>query len=75
MKKVCLISTVTDTSGAFLVPMSEYLQNHTDWELSLICSLNHPEYLELIPEGVRFIPIPMKRGISLWGISACIKLI
>ena len=74
MKKVCLISTVTDTSGAFLVPMSEYLQNHTDWELSLICSLNHPEYLELIPEGVRFIPIPMKRGISLWGISACMKM-
>lgn len=41
----------------------------------MICSLNHPEYLDLIPDGVRYIQIPMKRGISLCGLGACLKMI
>lgn len=73
-KKICLICTVTQTSGAFLVPMAEYFHQHKQWDISLLCSLNDPQYLELIPEGVRYIPMPMKRGISLGGIATFFKL-
>lgn len=74
MKKVCLICTVTEIGGGFLAPMADYFKRHTDWEVSLMCSLNHPEFKEQIPEGVRFIEMPMERGFKLDGFGACWKM-
>ena len=74
LKKVCLICTVTEIGGGFLAPMAEYFHRHTDWDVSLMCALNHPEFIDQIPEGVRFIEMPMERGISLRGIGACRKM-
>ena len=74
MKRICLISTVTETNGAFLVPMAEYFHQHTDWDISLMCAPDDPEYLKLVPEGVHFIPMPMRRGISIRGLSACFRM-
>lgn len=73
-KKVCLISTVTYTNELFLLPMAEYFQKNTDWEVTLMCCADDPDYPNRIPEGVRFIHIPMKRGVSLCGFSALLKM-
>lgn len=74
MKKVCIITTVTMTNKLFLVPMAAYFRQHTDWDITLMCALDDPEYLKLVPEGVRYLPVEMKRGISLGGIAACAKM-
>ena len=71
MKKVCLICTVTEIGAGFLAPMADYFHRHTDWDVTLICALNHPEFADQIPEGVRFIEVPMERGMSLRGFGAC----
>lgn len=75
MKKVCLICTATEMVGGFLVPMAEHFHQNTDWEISMIFSpSNKPEVVELIPEGVWFVPMPMKRGFSLRGFGVCFQM-
>ena len=68
-KKICFITTATGTLKAFVVPAVWYLSKHTDWEICMMAADN-PEFQSMLPEGVRFIPVPMKRGISLGGIKA-----
>lgn len=69
MIKICYITTVPITIRAFILKSAEYLHEHTDWEISVICDEDR-EFAELLPEYIRYFPIPMKRGISLAGIGA-----
>lgn len=73
MKKLCYVTTVASTVKAFLLPALAYLREHTDWELTVICS-GDPELEKLLPEGVRYIPVKMERGISLGGLAACRRM-
>lgn len=73
MKKICFVTTVSITIKAFVMPLIHYLDQNTDWELTVICD-EDPALKELLPEKVRFIPISMKRGISLGGIGAMVKM-
>lgn len=73
MKKICFVTTVSITIKAFVMPLIHYLDQNTDWELTVICD-EDPSLKELLPQKVRFIPISMKRGISLDGIGAMIKM-
>lgn len=73
MKKICYVTTVSLTVKAFFLPVFRYLREHTDWEICVICS-DDPEQEALLPEGVRYIPVKMERGISLGGISACAQM-
>ena len=74
MKKICFVTTVSITVKAFVMPLIHYLDKNTDWELTVICD-EDPSLKALLPEKVRFIPITMKRGISLDGIGAMMKMI
>lgn len=73
MKKICYITTVPGTIHSFVLPLLEYQLKHTDWELTVICN-ETPEIRQWLPEKVRYIPVSMKRGISLGGISAIRQL-
>lgn len=73
MKKLCFVTTVPLTVRAFLVPILAHLRANTDWELTVICDDDATLAADL-PEGVRYIPISMKRGISPAGIGAMLKM-
>lgn len=74
MKKICFVTTVSLTVKAFLLPVFRQLREHTDWEISVMCS-DDPELEKLLPEGVRYIPVKMERGISLGGLAACARMV
>lgn len=73
MKKLCFVTTVSLTVRAFLVPILAHLRSNTDWELTVICDDDATLAADL-PEGVRYIPVSMKRGISPAGIGAMLKM-
>ena len=74
MKKICYVTTIPGTLESFVLPTAAYLTEHTDWQITMICDDN-PGFTALLPEGVRYIPISMKRGISLSGIGAMLKMV
>lgn len=73
MKKICFVTTVSSTICAFLLPTLQYLKENTDWELTVMCD-DDPKLQPLLPEGVQYIPVSMKRGISFAGIGAILKM-
>lgn len=73
MKKLCFVTTVSLTVRAFLVPVLRQLAADTQWELTVICD-DDPTLAADLPEGVRYLPVSMKRGISPAGIGAMLKM-
>lgn len=74
MKKICFVTTVSLTIRAFVLPVIRYFRENTDWEITVICHKD-PNLQEQLPEGVRYIPISMQRGVSLSGIKAMRKMV
>ena len=74
MKKICYITTVPSTLVDFVVPTVAQMKNWVDWEFTLIANTD-PEFEKILPEGVRYVPIPMQRGISIGGIKAMFQMI
>ena len=74
MKKVCFITTVSVTLKAFVVDFAKYMYSHGDYEITMICNPD-PEFEASLPEYIRFIPIPMERGISLGGVAAMMEMV
>lgn len=73
MKKLCFVTTVSMTVRAFVIPVIRYFSEMTDWEITVICD-DDPTLEQDLPAGIRYIPISMKRGISLRGVSAMLKM-
>lgn len=73
MKKICYVTTIPATVQSFLVQPIEHLLANTDWEITVICN-EDPQIREWLPEQVRYVPVRMKRGISLGGIGATMKM-
>ena len=71
--KICYVTTVPITLSAFVLPVVRHIHEQTDWEICMICD-DDPEFAKLLPQGVRYIPVSMKRGISLGGIGAMLKM-
>lgn len=74
MKKICFVTTVSLTIRAFVLPVIRYFKEHTDWEITVICHQD-PKLPELLPDGVRYIPISMERGVNISGIKAMLNMI
>ena len=66
MKKICFCTTIADTLYSFFLGASEYIHNHTDWEIYFICAEDN-YYTGFFPEYIHFYPIDIKRGISFDG--------
>ena len=73
MKKICYVATVPITLKAFVVPVINNIMENIDWDITVICD-EDDAFRQSLPDGIRYIPIPMKRGISLGGIAAMIKM-
>lgn len=74
MKKICLIATVPMTVRTFLIPIARYYRENTDWDISILCDYD-PNLEREMPEGVRYLPVPMRRGVSLRGINAMCHMV
>lgn len=73
MKKICFISTIPLTLKTFVLKTAIYLHEHTDWDISFICS-EDPEFAAELPDFIHYLPVPMERGISLSGIKSMILM-
>lgn len=73
-KRICFITTISVTLSSFILPFAEYLHEHTSYDLTFICD-NDDEFAASLPEYIHYIPVKMKRGISLGGVGAMFKMI
>lgn len=73
MKKLCFVTTVSVTLKSFVVELAEYLHDKSGYDISFICNPD-PAFRKTLPEYIHFYPVPMKRGISIRGISAILKM-
>lgn len=73
MKKICFVSTVSITQDAFILELAKYLQQTGEFEVTLMCSPDE-KFQAKLPPALRFIPIPMERGVSLGGVKAMLQM-
>lgn len=74
MKKICYVTTVHGTLRSFVLPVAERITQKTDWDITVICDENQ-EFAQMLPNNIRYIPIPMERGVNIGGIKAMLKMI
>lgn len=63
-KKICFAVTLAGTYKGFLLELSHYLINEHDYDVTVICSATS-SMKELTGEHLHYIPLKMKRGLSL----------
>lgn len=74
MKKICLITTISGTLRSFVVGTAEFLHRKAGYDVTFICD-NDDAFAASLPPYMHYIPIPMKRGVSLGGIGAMLKMV
>lgn len=74
MKKICIITTVSDTLKSFVLEFAQYMYSHGDYDITFICNRDE-EFANSLPEYIHYLPVDMKRGISISGFAACFKMI
>lgn len=72
-KKICFCVTLAGTFKAFLLELSRYLIEKHHYDVTVICDPDDSMY-ELTNEHLHYIPVRMKRGLSLDGFAATWKL-
>ena len=72
-RKVCYITTLPITLKAFVVKSAIYNKKNRDWDITFICD-ETPGFQKELPEGIRYIPVRIKRGVSLSGFVSTIRL-
>ncbi len=73
MKKICIVTTISDTMKAFVLDSAKYLHNVGGYDVTLICN-NDKEFARSLPQYLHYIPVKMKRGISPSGFSTIRQL-
>lgn len=73
MKKICIVTTISDTMKAFVLESAKYLHNVGGYDVTLICNTDN-EFASSLPEYIKYIPVKIKRGISLNGIASINRL-
>lgn len=61
-KKICIITTISLTIKSFLIDTMDYLQKN-GYEITVICN-NDDTLKNILPKGVKYIPLSMSRGIN-----------
>ena len=72
-KKICFVTTLAGAIESFLLDLTSYMVEHANYDVTFIC---HPSdsLLKYTNEHIHYIPVEMKRGMSLDGLSAIWKL-
>ncbi|WP_209121737.1 glycosyltransferase [Alkalihalobacillus sp. BA299] len=73
MKKICIVTTVSMTLKAFVVDAAKYLHENGNYDITLICDYDE-SFEKTLPDYIKYIPVSMKRGISLSAISSILRL-
>lgn len=73
MKKLCFVTTISDTLDAFVVQFADYLYKQGDYEITLICD-EDKEFAKTLPPYLTYIPVRMERGKLSSGLSATREL-
>lgn len=73
MKKICYVTTVPGTMKSFVLKTAMYIYEQTGWDITLISDYEE-EFEKMVPEYIHYIPVPMKRGISIAGIKAMLEM-
>lgn len=66
IKKICFVTTIPITLKTFVRVQAEFLIRN-GWDVTWICSGDSNFHKE-VPEGIKFIPLPFKRGIDPFGV-------
>ncbi|MDR4508575.1 MAG: glycosyltransferase [Candidatus Brocadiaceae bacterium] len=69
-KRICFVTTLPVTIKAFVRPQAEYLLRN-GWHVTWICA-EEADFCKDIPNGIKYIPLPFKRGIDPFGIPMLI---
>ena len=72
-KKICFVVTLSATYRSFLLELSRYLIKYHDYDVTVITD-NDDSMYELTNENLHYIPVKMKRGLSLDGFLATWRL-
>ena len=73
MKKICFITTVSNTLRAFVLDTAKYLYEYGKYDITFICSEDQ-EFSNNLPSYIHYIPVPMSRGVNLKGFGAIKEL-
>lgn len=73
MKKLCFITTISVTLKSFVLESAKYIHEHGDYDITFICD-GDDDFARSLPPYIHYIPINMKRGISIGGIKACAEM-
>ena len=74
MRKVCFITTVPVTIQAFILDTAKYMHENADYQITIITDYDE-SFARSLPTYIKYIPVPMERGINLKGINALLKMI
>lgn len=74
MKKICFITTISGTLKSFVVSTAEYLHQNAGYDITFICD-NDEDFAASLPAYIHYIPVPMKRGVSIGGVGAMLEML
>lgn len=72
-KKICFVTTLSGTLRSFVIPTAEMLHERLGVDVTFICDYDE-EFSKMLPEYIKYIPIPMKRGMDINGIKSLFAL-
>ena len=73
MKRICFVTTLSGTIKSFLLDLARHLVSEEGYDVTFICS-DDESMLQYTGDQIHYIPVKMKRGMSLDGFSAIWKL-
>lgn len=73
MIKVCFITTTSITLNTFVVETAMAMHHTGKYDITFICS-NDEKFANLLPKYIHYIPVAMKRGVSLSDIRVISQL-
>lgn len=73
MQKICFVTTISLTLKTFVLETAKYLHGTGNYDITFICN-GDEQFEKDLPPYIRLIPVDMKRGISLGGLGAMLKM-
>ena len=72
-KKICFVTTISLTIKSFLMDFADYLIKEQGYEVYFMCDTDN-DFSNHLKQGMHYIPVPMKRGISFDGIKVIMQM-
>ena len=72
-KRICFVTTLPVTLKAFVRPQAESLVNN-GWDVTWVCA-EDSNFQNEVPNEVKYIPLPFKRGIDPFGVPRAIYML